>query len=236
MSKLSRRAFGKWVVRGGMLVPFTALPALRGQIIRRSNLVIPIAAGGGGGPTESVDFTDNFNRANSGTLGANWTLITSEADFEVVSNKADPFVYNSTDRGNYVNAITPGNNQWAEVLISTLTGASNADEGGGVALRIATGARTYYRFVASNQASGKCYIQKIVTGTMTPLGNGTAAAAWPGHTLKAWVNGTTLSIYQDGTLVTSVTDSSIASGRIGMGFSSNASAYTADDFRGGSLV
>lgn len=44
-NKLSRRAFGKWVLRGGILVPFAG-PVVRAQIRRYSNLLIPGAAGG----------------------------------------------------------------------------------------------------------------------------------------------------------------------------------------------
>lgn len=165
----------------------------------------------GGGATS---FSDDFNRANSGTLGANW-VDQGTAGWGIDSNAAR-MTATGSDRIVYCNEVF-GDDQEAETDIS---------EGNGelpfVMLR-SNGTDTYY-------AANRVQIYKFVGGLYTPVftltDGGTAATL-----LKFRAFGTTLSVFKEGVLIDSTTDSSIASGsRIGMGGFSSSGAISVTNF------
>ncbi len=64
--------------------------------------------------------TDNFNRANSGTLGANWTNFASgiwvTGGFQIVSNKAEPLLFGVIPQVAYYSGTAFGNAQYSQAV------------------------------------------------------------------------------------------------------------------------
>lgn len=156
---------------------------------------------------------DNFTRADSTGLGANWTVITNR--FDVVTNKAV-----TQFSGNNVaawNADSFGNDQYSQSV------ATNNITNGPI-VRCSLVAATYYAFACS---PGSSAIQKSVAGVGSNLLTGLPGIA-NGDTLKLTAVGTTLEAFINGVSVGSVTDASIASGYAGI--SANGSANQVDSF------
>ena len=183
--------------------------------------------------------TDNFNRANNGDLGTNWTPVTSEGAFKVEANRAQN-QFDSSDEAEYWVPTTPANNQYAQGVMTATTGYTTHD-GPAAMLRAATAAQTYYRVIFNHQGAGtpsnNIGIGKKVTGTFT--GIATRSVAWTdGDTCYGEINGTTIQAKINGVNAgASVTDASIASGQYGIAYSSEGSGQvgTIDDWEGGNL-
>lgn len=178
--------------------------------------------------------TDNFNRANSGDLGASWDVMTSETAWTISANTAVPSSLNSDATETY-NAATWPNNQWAQDAVTENSVVSGI--GPGIALRGSTSARTFYRCVISRAVSGSIELAKFVAGTYTQLG--TRTVTWTnGAILYCEVQGTTLIIKLDGVQQgASFSDSAIASGRAGISFSGGTGVLTSiDNWEGGDFA
>lgn len=182
----------------------------------------------------SVLATDDFNRANETPLAGNWTTVTSETNSNLSSNTVVPSVL-SNDSTVYRNDITPPNDQYSQAKI-TVNNNSGGGIGQGVAVRVATGARTYYRVVADHAASNNVELGAMVAGTFTPIWTRTQAFT-DGDTFRLEVQGTTLRVYRNGVQIgADSTDSNIASGRFGLSYSSTATSASADDWEGGDFA
>jgi len=92
--------------------------------------------------------TDDFNRADSGSLGANWTDVVNGLD--IASNQAVP--------GNTTNALNLSvytgfgafpNNQWAQAKVNRQGSSSD----GGVVVRCSNSAQTMYWFNIGDDTS-----------------------------------------------------------------------------------
>ena len=180
--------------------------------------------------------TDDFNRADAATLGANWTTITGETTWKIVSNQAQPTrPSGSGDHSNFYNAVTWPDDQYSQAKIVNDSGSSaGSDEGGGLHVRAASAARTYYRCVMNDSgSSNNLGISKQVAGSYTNLGFRSQAFAANGI-LYFSVVGTTITVKWNGTQVgATFTDSSIASGSPGVSLSSNMTSVILDDWEGG---
>jgi hypothetical protein len=155
-------------------------------------------------------FSDNFNRANNSSLGANWQE--RSGNFSI-SNQS---LVNSTS-GTSVALV---NNQTADDVVLTasvnLSSTSSTRDAGLVARHngLASGSQ-YYAGLAYR--SGRYYseIWESTNGSWTRLSqvqvssNGTAS-------LKFEVIGSSLKLYVNGVLRNSVTDTSLTSGRFGV--------------------
>jgi len=180
----------------------------------------------------SVLGTDTFTRANETPLAGNWTTVTSETAFNLASNAITPSNLNN-DCGAYRNDITPPNDQYSQ-LVLTVTNTGGGGQGLGVACRIATGARTYYRVVADHASpSANVELGKMIAGAFTVIWSRSATFT-NGDALRLEVQGTTLRVYIAGVQVgADATDSAIASGRFGISYSSVCTAATGDNWEGG---
>lgn len=184
----------------------------------------------------SVLASDNFNRANAGTLGANWTLMKGNSEqFKVLSNQAAVATVSSRD-GSYYSATAFPNNQYSQALVVTLGNAYS-----GVAVRAITSGATrnaYYAGVEPNDFGGATTtrIWKDVASVVTSLGTGaTAAAAGQTHYLEA--QGTVLVMKVNGTNEISVTDASLTAGQPGIAAFHNSTAVGIfDDWVGGDFA
>lgn len=179
--------------------------------------------------------TDNFNRADSSDLGTNWSVQTGEGAWKIVSNQAEPSSLEGDAVENY-NAITFANDQYSEATIKALTAAAGLGRGPGVACRCSTSAHTYYRSIATTTVSGDNHeLLKVVAGSYTSLATADADFAI-NDVMRIEAQGTTIRTKKNGTTQISVTDSSIASGRGGVGYSSSAESAQLDDWAGGDLA
>lgn len=178
-------------------------------------------------------FSDDFNRADSGSLGAGWTdafffPLEGPADYvSIVSNRA-----RVGDIGGGPNAgarwLTPGAFQnWD---ISVKVQYSLAGPWLGLIARATANNTFYYAIARSNTAPG-LVLRKIVAGVVTQIG--TAAITWPAATekiLRLSVQASTLKVFFDGAELISVTDSDISlAGDAGL-YSANGGAGTVGDF------
>lgn len=177
----------------------------------------------------SVLATDNFDRTNNTTLGANWTLTSGGGAFHILTNRAANGSNDLVTLMSYTGVSAPAN-QYAQCVISDAS--ANSDQGMGPAVRVATGATTAY-FAQPNTSEIKLY--KVVTDTFTQLGSDAAAVA-NGNTVYIEANGTSITAKKNGsTIVGPITDSGIASGNFGLWSYTNegVEADAVDDWEGG---
>ena len=196
---------------------------------------LPLGQAASGGAVTCA--TDDFNRSNAGDLGANWTTVTSETTFHVNANQADPLSTVADCGSWYSGTASPAftDNQFSQCTMKTITGGSaNDGTGVGVSVRVASGARTYYRCVVNAAGSGNVEIAKSVAGTYTFLARTTSAFV-SGDVLRLEVNGTTLTAYKNGVSILTIGDSSVTTGKPGLAYSSVLTAASVDDWSGGNL-
>ena len=158
--------------------------------------------------------SDNFTRANENPLsdGGNWVQPgwSSIYPLQVVSNHCE-----ATTNGANVNAAAWtgkafNNNQYASMTISTYN-TTDAQE---IFVRASTvGVFTCYRAFLNG---GSLTILKTVAGASTTLYGPIAQAFSAGSMFTLAVNGSSISVYINGTLIVTVSDSSIISGSPGL--------------------
>lgn len=187
-------------------------------------------------------YTDNFNRPDSGSLGANWTTMSGMGSYEVFSNKAQ--VSNVTvDSCVVYTAGAFADDQYSQAALTTLAGAG-AGTGIGVLVRAITAAQTFFWAVVNTAGSNNVSVKKSIAGASTDLA--TRTQAWTAtDILRLEVSGsgalTTLRVYRNGVqLGADIVDSSgthIASGSGGLAYSGNVGANVdEDDWEGGDLA
>lgn len=181
----------------------------------------------------SVLASDNFDRANNTDLGSSWDVQTGEARHGIVSNTAQPSdIGNDCSENN--NSVSWPDDQYSKGKLSMVGGSDGNGAGPGVAVRMSASARTYYRAVANKASSNNIEVAKMVAGTYTSLAQRTQA--WTDEdVLELRVIGTTLRVFYNGTqLGGDITDSSIASGRAGIAYSSGSmTSASINDWEGG---
>ena len=168
-------------------------------------------------PTTQVSTaTDNFTRANAGTLGANWTAINSISSLQIVSNTAESNT-TSAYNGNFYSAITFPNDQWSQCTISSIVSGGTP-----IALcvvRVQAAAESFYYLQISGDGTTSCTIGKFAAGTKTDL---TSSCTPPHHPLIAGdqltltVVGSTLTGYLNGFKILQVADTTYTSGSPGV--------------------
>jgi hypothetical protein len=222
---------------GGAAAPeFTGVVLVPAAGATGGAVAIGIEAQAGGGA-----FSDDFNRANSTGLGANWATIAGDAAFNVNANQA---VAGGANSGSRVIG-TFAADQYAEVDVAQIVlESSGLQGGGGPAVRASDSARTRYVAACASWDDGEGgigeYIKifKIVAGVYTRLG-----AAWDAplgtfpQRVRIEAQGTTIRAYTVvggvKTLRIEVTDSSIASGTIALHSREGVARF--DNFAGGDL-
>ena len=167
---------------------------------------------------------DDFNRADNASLGANWTAVIGTNPYDVFSNTARCNGASAENASIYT-PFTPSNDQWAEATVA----AQSNDAYIGPIVRGST--NNYYIFYGdpNNRA-----IYRLVSGTATNLASSASGFAI-NDVLRLEVEGTTLRAYINGSLWTSLTDSSLASGNAGIGTWSNNNQGHLDNFTAANL-
>lgn len=160
--------------------------------------------------------------AFTGTNGATPTDFTAlnPADGSIVidTNRIESNVSSQTLDARWTGSGTFSDDQYAKL---TVTGLSNP--GGlnqmGVILRASAdteGSRDCYRVFVRENNTTEIRIEKIVNGTTTVLNTTNVSAFANGDTVEGEVEGTTIRSYRNGTLVASVTDSALTTGKPGI--------------------
>ena len=151
--------------------------------------------------------SDNFNRADSGTLGANWT--DTEAGMSIVTNTARAAGGGSNHNAAYYNATTFTGDHYSEAVITLVSGNI-----GGVTVRHQAGG-DYYVLVC-RPGLDETLLQKYVAGVRTTL-KAYGVAAVSGRTQRLHVSGTTLKWFENGVQIgTDHTDASLSGGQPGV--------------------
>ena len=187
--------------------------------------------------TWTTQVTDAFTRANENPLAGNWTTVTSETAMQLTSNAVVPSALGS-DCGARWNARSWTDDHSSSALI-TCTGTGGTGEGPGLAVRVASGARTYYRFTINKSPDAE--IRRFIAGASTQIDHWTPAVWADGDRFTFQVSGPAsaafLEILKNGVSIRTFTDnSSLASGSPGLGYSSTVTAATFDSWEGGELV
>lgn len=178
--------------------------------------------------------SDDFNRANSTGLGANWTSVTNH--FDIVSNQAVSNVAGDNQNVYTGASWTGGNDHYAEfAIISIVTTGQDT----GPIVRSATASETFYYFALNYVdasvglgSSFSCAVQKAPSFTVISSATITVSA---NDVLRLEANGTSLTAKVNGvTKIGPSSDSAIASGKPGM-FGFGASA-TLDNFAAGDFA
>jgi len=169
--------------------------------------------------------SDDFNRADAGTLGANWTAWAPAGDGpDIVSNQAKGGLSASINAAFYSGVSFAGDHE-AQVT------KGNASDYQGPAIRMA--AATGY--VYFNHGS----IQKVIAGVNSQIAAATSFAS--GNTAKIRIIDDDLEWWKNGSSDGTVTDASIGSGGApGVYFYDNTGTVdgwsATDDFGGGSIL
>lgn len=159
--------------------------------------------------------SDNFQRANASPIGGNWSPEVAGKTAKIVSDVVTNVTV-STQGDSYWNALTWNADQWSQVTVSSFTASGFI----GPSVRMSTsGADTSYKFVGAVTGSGvgtlgNWLLAKRVAGTQTTLFTAPLTVS-AGDVLLLVVIGTNLYVYYNGTMVCTVSDSSISSGAPG---------------------
>lgn len=210
-----------------------AAPGMGGVAFPQRGLgLAPIRAASASAVTNA---TDDFNRADAATLGANWTAMTGEAGLAGINTQFGTNTDLAHDAHFYWSgSATPafGGDHGSQITFRQLSGGtSSGGQGGGVSTRCQSAARTYYHAVANGAASGNIEFAKVILGSYTPLLRVTQAVA-PGDKLALLSQGSTHTVYFNGTSIMSTNDASITGGLPGLAYSSTITAYVWDDWLG----
>jgi pectate lyase len=157
--------------------------------------------------------SDTFNRANSTSLGANWTE--DNGSWAIASNRLEQETAGALYRKcRWVGSALSSNNYAVQGVHFT---GNNAAVGSGVFGRgIATTAVTYYCLVIFPNNNG-IHIVELAAGTGAILASaGPTLALNTTYTLRLECEGSNLRGYLDDVLQVSTTDATLASGSVGV--------------------
>ncbi len=153
--------------------------------------------------------SDNFNRADSASLGASWTEIVG--DWAIVSNQAE---CNDDDGGTgyYARFDTDvgSSDMYAELVTNSTQ--TNGNSNTGPAVRMRSGATTSYQFTTN--LNDNCAFWRVVAGSETQIATFTAAVA-AGDTLRLEAIGATLRAKVNASVVAFAQDTNVADGQRG---------------------
>ena len=164
--------------------------------------------------------TDNFTRADSANLGANWTIA-----FDVSSHWLAVAISSNTCQiaadpaCEYYSAISWPNDQYSQGVVGALRSISVDAQDNFVAVRIAsaTSSAHYQHALGSDESQLlKELGDPLLGGNFTQLGGNFAAYA-TNDTARIEVQGTSIRAVKNGTTLSTQTDSAISSGSAGLG-------------------
>lgn len=174
--------------------------------------------------------TDNFNRADSLDLGANWTPPAAGFDpLQIVSNAVRPQTI-TIFNGEYYSAISWPADQYSECRLIAIP----ATNGPGPAARMSTTDQTFY---VVNANTGGLQLFRVLAGSVVQIGS-SATVPVVGDILRIEAQGTTIRVLLNSVQQISVVDANIATGQAGI-FVYEATAVTnsqLDEWAGGDFA
>jgi hypothetical protein len=157
-------------------------------------------------PSIQGGVTDDFDRANETPLAGNWTAV--NGTLHLISNNVQGGSEGSVNVS-YYNALTPANDQYSAAVVAANGGAGNQ----GVTVRTSTSAASWYVFEADN---GVFRIWKYVAGAFTQLTSSSGSIS-VADVVRIEASGSSISGLRNGSTIHGpVTDTSHASGRVGI--------------------
>lgn len=171
--------------------------------------------------------------------GSGWTSpITSETAVNLNGTVAVPSALGSDCSARY-SGRTWADDQSSSAIL-TCTGTAGQD-GPGLAVRVASGARTYYRMSVNHGSNPNAEIRRFIGGVSVQLKTFDFTSFVNGDRVTLRVSGASsaafLEVLRNSVSVTTYTDNStLASGSPGIAYSSTETAATWDDWEGGELV
>jgi len=166
-------------------------------------------------------YTDDFNRADSSTTlgtasgGGSWTNVVGVGG--IVGNKGYP-VSIGTSPACRLESDLSSSDHYCQFTIDS------AASGPGQALRFSSSATTFYHVRRTTTLT----LFKCITGTFTSLGTPAATGSVP-YLLGGKINGSSLTVQEGGSDISSVTDTAIASGlRVGFRSQASGTSFTVD--------
>jgi hypothetical protein len=176
--------------------------------------------------------TDDFNRADSSTLGSGWENQSGEGGSLALANNVARTNDIFNVRGNRRTGESWGNDQSSQAVVASAATWRSWS----VRTRTSGAARTYYAAGVENfeisGASNRYRIWKIVSGTLTSLANHGTQEPAASDVVKLSITGTGLSLRVNGTEILTATDSDIASGTPGIGCQDNVASDAFEDWVG----
>jgi hypothetical protein len=133
--------------------------------------------------------TDDFNRSDSGTLGANWT--DQVAGIGIVSNEANGSGGPVDDMMSFYNAVSPADDQASICTISLISLTNSRYVGVTVRASDAGSSRNSYWLLATPIET---YLFKVIAGSNTLL---QTLGAVPGNKIRLEIIGDTLRAFSD---------------------------------------
>ncbi len=165
--------------------------------------------------SNSIAFTDLFNRADSIELGTQWDSGYGTTNtLQIVSNAVRAIALGN-DSLETVNAHPTLADSWIEVTFGAFTGAV-----AGVAKPILRSAASpTLTFIVADLRRNSFYtsaFEVFVDGVATNLGSENATTWLAGDVARFEVTGSDYRLYRNNLLLLSVTDATLTSGRIGL--------------------
>ncbi len=164
-------------------------------------------SGGSGGSGPPVSATDDFNRANSSSLGPNWT---ATSDGSMVISGSTVAGGSSGSTGDIRTAETYPSGQFSQIQItSTPTGAQWI----GVAVRAQSGGQNAYVGVYSgNSGSPELILFERSGGAWSQFGTYASGVLPAGTVLRITAVGNTIALLENNVVVVSASDASLTGG------------------------
>lgn len=183
-------------------------------------------------PQPILDAFTGTNNANLATALPRWTMVPSAGQVGLNTNAFYPDTTGAFECAAYLNTEVPAADQFAQIVVAAIAATNSASVGS--AVRCGTVNHDYYGFYTLLGAS---QFFKVVAGTWTQFGADLAAGA-VGAVLRIEARGSTLRALLNGVQVATTTDSSIASGRLGVTPAATASttATRGDDLQAGDVI
>lgn len=164
-------------------------------------------------------FSDDFNRADSGTLGANWTNVTGSS-WSIVSNQA---VGPGSASATVYNSACSAADNFSQGYVPTFSGTQHF-----IARSVSSGSENCYSFRIGTD--GSVILYKAVSGTFTSIGTVSSSASTT-NPYKLTCAGSTITCFYNGTNILQVTDTSVTTG-LYVGFRSSVANHI-DNWTGG---
>ena len=180
----------------------------------------------------ATEISDNFTRADSTSLGADWTEVAN--DVEIVSNRVQNVTTNAWCTVRHGTALSTDEHYSQIVVNMAVVGTEQT--GLGPMTRFASGANTGYMFELLDSTTNRWRLSKHVTGTKTVLATASDAAKPTGdvnYTIRGDSPGTDVHTLQDGGVEKISQSDTAITGNLPAGFfglSSNAGRARWDTF------